>query len=864
MAVSSVGGSSVSSIYGNRNIISGLASGLDTESMIENSVAGYKTKIQSLIKQQTKIQWQQDAYRSVTDKLSGIMDKYMSYSSKTNLSSPSFFTKAVTTTTSGDFKDCLSATGKSTSDIRVNAVKQLATSAQYKVSASRLSNGTATGKAIQWADEADPTVDVSTVAGSLTLSYGGTNVSIDFGETEKFDTAQDMVDAIQSQLENQSITYSNGTRKKASEAISVKLDSNGKVLFADKTLGGNSVYISSVSGAIKDTLNIKTGREDGGSFSTKDAEGNAIELSEKKAMEDYLKGKKVDVSVDGVTKTLTLGEGIHNIDDLVAELQNGIDKAFGTGKVTVSLTSDKALDFAPEAGSHVTVDSYDSVGEIFGMGKGGVSSYINNSMTLGSILGEDSTGMGLKGLTALKADGVSSNADVITKDGKHYDPKGNRIEYMDVTNEDGTTGKDWMRVDADGNLLYDLKINDVSVGQFSKDTAFESVLVAINNNNDVELNASYSKMTNKFTFTSQVTGANSRIEMNDGLASALFGNTIGGEGIEKGEYIDGDDAIVNVTVNGDNITLKRSSNVIDMDGLSVTLKDTFNEDKIVTTPTVDPETGRLNMTVDKEKTEANVSAMEASHESVSFTTRADADTIVDAIKSFVEDYNAVAKEIHDAYSTQPAYKNSSTHTKYEPLSDEDKEGMSETAIENYEKKAKQGILFGDSNFSSLYSKLLTAITPGGMDRKEMEAIGLTTTYSDGITSLSLDESKLRSALDGNPDRVKEVFSKSKEYGATTDGMTARLKTVLNMYASTSIANPGILVSHAGTTKKSVTLLNNTLQKKINNLDDQIDRWQDKMSDKIDYYTKQFTALEQLMQQMNSQSSTLAGLMGTGG
>ena len=34
-----------------------------------------------------------------------------------------------------------------------------------------------------------------------------------------------------------------------------------------------------------------------------------------------------------------------------------------------------------------------------------------------------------------------------------------------------------------------------------------------------------------------------------------------------------------------------------------------------------------------------------------------------------------------------------------------------------------------------------------------------------------------------------------------------------------------------------------------------------MSDRIDYYTNQFTRLEQLINQMNSQSSALAGLMG---
>ncbi len=51
---------SVSSIYGNRNVISGLASGLDTESMIENSIKGYKTQISKLMQNRTKVEWQQE------------------------------------------------------------------------------------------------------------------------------------------------------------------------------------------------------------------------------------------------------------------------------------------------------------------------------------------------------------------------------------------------------------------------------------------------------------------------------------------------------------------------------------------------------------------------------------------------------------------------------------------------------------------------------------------------------------------------------------------------------------------------------------------------------------------------------------
>ena len=55
------------SLYGNRNVLSGLASGLDTESMIENMVSGTKAKITSLQQKRTTWEWKQEAYRNIID-----------------------------------------------------------------------------------------------------------------------------------------------------------------------------------------------------------------------------------------------------------------------------------------------------------------------------------------------------------------------------------------------------------------------------------------------------------------------------------------------------------------------------------------------------------------------------------------------------------------------------------------------------------------------------------------------------------------------------------------------------------------------------------------------------------------------------
>jgi flagellar hook-associated protein 2 len=66
---------------------------------------------------------------------------------------------------------------------------------------------------------------------------------------------------------------------------------------------------------------------------------------------------------------------------------------------------------------------------------------------------------------------------------------------------------------------------------------------------------------------------------------------------------------------------------------------------------------------------------------------------------------------------------------------------------------------------------------------------------------------------------------------------------------------------AGSKKSATSLLSNTLQKQADKVQEQISSWETKMGARVDYYTRQFTALEQLINTMNNQSGMFAGLMG---
>ena len=120
---------------------------------------------------------------------------------------------------------------------------------------------------------------------------------------------------------------------------------------------------------------------------------------------------------------------------------------------------------------------------------------------------------------------------------------------------------------------------------------------------------------------------------------------------------------------------------------------------------------------------------------------------------------------------------------------------------------------------------------------------------------------LRAALASDPEGVKNAFTKSTKNGAATNGLMASIQEVTDKYAATTGATKGILIEKAGSQYSPATALDNDILDKMEDIDEEIAEWQDKMSDKVDYYTNKFTQLELLINQMNSQSSALAGLTG---
>ncbi len=847
MAVSNVSSSSSSSsIYGSRssNIISGLASGLDTESMIEGMVSGIKSKIDTQKQNQQILLWQQEAYRSISDQLVQISNKYTSYTSSTNLMSSAFFQPSIITSL-GKNADMISASGSTTSDIQISKVENLAKT--ETVSFNGL-NGVSNKSGIEADNAVDlkGEVDVSNLAGQqLSFEYGNKTFTITFDSDREYNSLDDVADEINKQLGNASISLSDGTSIKMNSKIKAEVSGNNlEFSFVDGAKETNTLELKSYSSqSALNALHLSAGATMSGTGKiTSSAEITNDDLFSTKSTADVLAGATMNVTYNGTTATIKMPEkGTDEYNEIFVNstskedaaqkmqdyLQTQFDQAFGYNRVHVSgVQSDGTFKPTFELVSAGEGDTLSiNSGTLNVIGKGGIfgidrgaSNRVNTSKTLGELYGLDETSIEF---TDLKA----------------------------VQNEDGSGDK----LDENGNKLYALEINGVKIGEYSVDTTLETIMNDINKNEKAGVKVSYSTTSNQFVFTSTHGGSGGQIEIGDdgaNLAAKLFGaveydgqgNITKVRGQEVANYqgkefsvIQGQDARMEAYINGVKTTLTSGTNTFDIDGFKVTANGTFTADN--------------------------------EGERVTFDKKVDADKIVDAVKSFVEDYNKVLAEINEQYSTQPDHKN-----EYKPLTDDQKADMTEKQIEEYETKAKQGLLFGDNDLGNLSNALRFVFS-----NSDLDAIGVSvsTSYSDK-GKITLDETKLRSALASDPDAVAEAFTAPLEQKQVTnsDGSTSwvddtssggaisRLKVQLDKYAATTGATKGILIEKAGSQYSPMALLQNTLQDKIDSYDDVIDTLTDQLNDKIDFYTSKFSKLETLIAQMNSQSSYLSSLGGS--
>ncbi|MPN30958.1 Flagellar hook-associated protein 2 [bioreactor metagenome] len=193
--------------------------------------------------------------------------------------------------------------------------------------------------------------------------------------------------------------------------------------------------------------------------------------------------------------------------------------------------------------------------------------------------------------------------------------------------------------------------------------------------------------------------------------------------------------------------------------------------------------------------------------------------------------------------------------------------MSESEITAWEEKAKAGMLFNDTDLVILSEDLRYVFLNSSSDGLSLEDMGITVSSEwEDNGKITFDEDKFKAALAENPSEVQEKFteavSTSSTSTLTTGGIMSRMKTITDKYAKTTGSVKGIFIEIAGYKSSPASLIQNTILTQIDDINDTIETLQDKLETEQTRYQTQFTALEQLVQKMNSQSSYLTSMMGS--
>lgn len=236
---------------------------------------------------------------------------------------------------------------------------------------------------------------------------------------------------------------------------------------------------------------------------------------------------------------------------------------------------------------------------------------------------------------------------------------------------------------------------------------------------------------------------------------------------------------------------------------------------------------------------------------VTLSATIDTDSVYNSIKDFVKEYNNILGEMNKLYNADSA-------RGYEPLSDEEKEAMSDDQVKLWEDKIKDSLLRRDNTLGSLIdtmrSTLQSTVTIDGksyslatfgiMTSSDYTEKGLLHIFGDeDDTTYAEETNKLKAALAEDPELVEKVLS----------GVMGNLSDVMmNKMKGTSLSS-------------ALTFYNDKEMKKtIKGYEDDIKKWEAKLQEIEERYYKQFSAMEVALSKLNSQSNYLASMLGTSG
>ncbi|MDR1664078.1 MAG: flagellar filament capping protein FliD, partial [Clostridiales bacterium] len=374
---------------------------------------------------------------------------------------------------------------------------------------------------------------------------------------------------------------------------------------------------------------------------------------------------------------------------------------------------------------------------------------------------------------------------------------------------------------------------------YSGEDTFEDVIRNINNSG-AGVTVSFDKTRAAFKIESSRTGKSAAITFDETMFDGgLFGakgfdfNTAGNTAWTP-DASRGESAASDATFEYNGMWMSRESNTFELDGVGVTL-------------TKESEGQTFNVEVSR-----------------------DVEPAVEAIKKFVEEYNKLVDLLEKQIAT--ARPKSDKRSYYEPLTDEEREALSEDDIIKWEEKAKTGMLHRDNILTQIKNQMrgmvYTAVEMEDGSKLGLYNIGITTSAESNYAGkLQIDETKLRAALQENGDKVSQLFVKASDLPGgnpkdrnarlTDEGIGDRLDDIIK----NAIDLNGSLYKHSGVTDKALSLIDNPIYRELNRYDQRMSDMLDYLQTREEYYYSMFAKMETAMSKSNSQMSSLTAMLG---
>lgn len=856
---------------------SGMNSGLDTESIVNAMTAATKLKITKQNRKAITLKWKQEAYQGITTKLTDFQNKYLDMlNSKVNLKSKSTFTKYGATVSTLNADGILKEGTPAGVSVRsgTNAVPgtykvkvlQTATQAKYQGSAMDASS-------LDLSQYSDASQNYSF---NITVGKKSTVINFNGGSA----------DSVRSQINSQ-LKDAYGSSNTSGQGL-VYVNDSGKIISSDRqamsltgvanmygnftfdlntsisagtnkfniTVGDETVSVSFDSYTAdyfnqtdSTTLGAQKREEFQGIYFDEQAEklynaakaDGSVDFDALKA-QAYDKAKQADYNKKFESeKTKTMAEYDEelktNYDSGIADGSIAEGTSFEDWKKTQAEFDENAFktafdeqyakDFDETAFRAQFDKDYDELSaykdtlnaDDFKLSNEDLAAYANKhelNKAIGKVKLSDGTGLNIDEngtVTAANGKKLSVAADPATKN--TFGASTARTTTAQVTT--ATTLKDLGVEDSATFTINGTKFT------FTSDYTVAKMMSEINASKNARATMTFSTLTNSFALSSSGYGTSASIEFSaeNGSAGAELLSTLG---LTSGTLTQGRN--LQLEVNGE--TIETSSNSFTADGTTMTF----------------------------------TSAAQGAE--FSYEVKKDNSSAIDAIKSFVEDYNKIIEEVYGQLDQKP-------NSDYYALTDDDIEDMdlSEKQQEKWEEKAKEGLLYNDSTVSTVMQKmrsvLYSTVKTADGQTFSLFSMGITTSDDWGDHGkLELDETKLEAAFEQYADQIADLFAGTTvdENGNTVKtGIMHKLDDVLTGAVKTTGArkDKGTLVQLAGT-KTGTSATDNSIYDQLKSISTLISSLETRYEKQQDRYWKQFSNLETMMGSLNSQTSYIQQLM----